>query len=403
MQAFLRLRNTIQNYSWGSRTAIADLLGVGSPSSKPQAELWMGTHPKGPSEVLQDRVWKPLNDLIEESPQQVLGEETARNFDGRLPFLFKILAAERPLSIQAHPNHAQAREGFRRESDQQIPLDAPHRNYRDGNHKPEVICALSEFWALCGFRTAKRIRRYFSEIEHPTCRILSRSLAVGPDRVGLRHFFASLMKLSIEELLPLLDVVQEEIMARFKNSAEAHWIDQLRQRYPRDPGVLSPLFLNLVKLDPGEGLFLPSRLLHAYLGGVGVELMANSDNVLRGGLTDKHVALSELLRVLEFQPFQATVLLPEKDPAGGSFYRTPAREFRLSAVQTTLDKPIRSLSSGSIEIVFCTHGEVQLAVSGQRDQLTLRRGESGVVPASTGTYEVQGEGTLFRAGVPRSD
>ena len=279
------LRNGIRDYSWGSRTAVAELLGRPVPSDRPEAELWIGAHPSLPSAAMIGGEPRPLDGVIGDDPVAALGPAAARRFDNRLPFLLKYLAAAEPLSIQAHPNLDQAREGFDREEQEGIPIDAAHRNYRDRNHKPEITLAITPFWALTRFRRPEQIIRLTRRVESRELAALAAGLA-GRGEAGLKLLFESLMTAPAERQAKIVRAVV--LAARVAVGREDpdpvwQWILQLQEAYPDDVGVACPLLLNLVRLDPGEALFTGPGELHAYLDGVGIELMANSDNVLRGG------------------------------------------------------------------------------------------------------------------------
>ncbi|MBW2026968.1 MAG: mannose-6-phosphate isomerase, class I [Deltaproteobacteria bacterium] len=276
------LRNPIQHYAWGSKTAIPKLLNIPNPERNPMAELWMGAHPKAPSQVCVDGRWISLIDVIASSPESVLGSEVARRFDSQLPFLFKILAAAEPLSIQVHPNKQQAIEGFTKENELGISLDAPYRNYRDDNHKPELLCALTPFEALKGFRPVGEALALMETIAVPELSPLVDGLRNHPDMDGLKRFFRILMKMGKSEQARMVSRVVERAKEKARERRELYWVMELGKKYPGDVGVLSPLFLNLIYLEPGQAMFLPAGELHAYLGGTGLEIMANSDNVLRG-------------------------------------------------------------------------------------------------------------------------
>jgi mannose-6-phosphate isomerase len=395
MNRIVTLNNPILDYSWGSRTAIADLLGQPCPSEGPQAELWMGAHPKASSTLLWENRTISLPELISRYPTEILGPDAAERFKGRLPYLFKVLAAAEPLSIQAHPAREQARQGFERENAQHIPLDAPHRNYRDDNHKPECICALTPFWGLNGFRRIDDMLEYFRRLE-VSC--LDRELAL-LQTGDLKGFFESLMTMG--------DLRKRRVAAEIGDlarTAEAddpvfRWISSLARAHPNDMGILAPIVLNLVCLTPGQAMFLGSGELHAYLEGTGIELMANSDNVLRGGLTPKHVDVPELLRVVNFEQRRIEILEPE--PAGPSERRYPCRaeEFVLSVIDVTEKAPYRSREKRSIEILLCTSGRLRVTEPGQRE-LAVEKGTSLLVPAAAPSYRIEGTGTLYKAAVP---
>jgi mannose-6-phosphate isomerase len=394
------LKNTIQEYAWGSRTAIPELLDQPVPAEKPQAELWMGAHPKAPSQVLSDGIWRSLPEVIQENPAETLGQEVAARFSNKLPFLFKVLAAARPLSIQAHPNKEQAEQGFARENELGVPLDAPQRNYRDDNHKPEIICALTPFCALNGFRKLEEALRLLEKIRVPGLAEIVSFLRSHPNRDGLKKFFNHLMTTDRGK--------QRKIVEQAVNSAEQQtneepvwtWMIKLNEEYPGDMGVLSPLFLNLVRLKPQQAMYLPAGELHGYLEGVGIELMANSDNVLRGGLTPKHIDVQELLTVLNFTDGDLNILGPENLAFGEAIYSTEAEEFVLSVMRLNKGAPFSSPRNRSVEIMICTEGEVSVTDLSAGDITRLTRGISIIVPAAVEQYRIEGEATLYKATVP---
>lgn len=378
----LRLKNPVQPYAWGSPTAIPALLGV-EPTGAPQAELWLGAHPSAPSEVVGDG---GLDAVIARAPAALLGDAVVTRFGPGLPFLLKVLAAAQPLSLQAHPSLAQAQAGFAREDAAQVPRAAAHRNYKDANHKPELICALGPFHALCGFRRVADSVALF--------RALGLPLADRLERDGLEATFAHVMTRSEAERKALAASVAEACAARAPGGFEAEcaWGVKLAKQYPGDVGLVGALLLNLVTLQDGEALYLPAGNLHAYLEGVGVELMANSDNVLRGGLTPKHVDVPELLSVLSFEDGPAKVLTPVGAPE--AVYETPAPEFRLSRIDVV--RPV-TLPRRGPEVLLVTRGDVEVACGGE--VLDLAQGESVFVGADEGALELDGEGRVFRATV----
>ncbi|MFY0576360.1 mannose-6-phosphate isomerase, class I [Cystobacter fuscus] len=392
------LDNVIQPYAWGSRTALAELLGQPAPSATTQAELWMGAHPGGPSRVGRDGASRTLLELIRSAPERELGEGVTRRFGAELPFLFKVLAAETPLSLQTHPSLAQAREGFARENAQAIPLSAPHRNYKDANHKPELTCALTPFEALCGFRRVDEMLALFDALGVAALEPLLAPLRASPDARGVSRLFEALMTFPSERRASLVAGVVDACAAGLVRPGPFHaeWRQAVRlgSLYPGDPGVVAALMLNLVRLRPGEAIYLPAGNLHAYLGGVAVELMANSDNVLRGGCTPKHVDVPELLRVLDFRcgPVDVLVALARED--GEAVYPTPSEEFRLSRFQLRPGAVSRPARRGP-EILLCAEGSARLSLPGET--LALPRGASVFVSAADGAYSLEGEGLVFRA------
>ena len=351
-----KLKNIIQDYPWGSRAYLQEL--TGNRSEGPLAELWMGTHPRGESEVLTgEGEPKKLSSLLE----------------GGLPFLFKLLAAGEPLSIQAHPDKKQAEEGFAGENARGIPPDSPSRNYKDDNHKPEIICALTPFWAMKGFRSPEKIKELFSP--WLPCEALEILFPGGIRDSGkkLEIFFQSLMTLGE----PLKGRVINAAVSWCGNRNEdyARWALKLHKKYPGDIAALAPLYLNTFQLQPGEALFLDAGELHAYLEGFGVELMANSDNVLRGGLTSKHVDIPELMKTLVFGSSDPKILHPKQQADGTGLYETGSEEFRLIAVKLTHDNSEVVLKEEySDSILIAIAGTV--TVSEGSVNLNLEKGES---------------------------
>ncbi|RMH76263.1 MAG: mannose-6-phosphate isomerase, class I, partial [Actinomyces sp.] len=309
------LDGVVRHYDWGSPEAIPRLCGL-APDGRPWAELWLGAHPSAPAAVGPGRT--PLDRLVAADPQGQLGPVVAERF-GTLPFLLKVLAAARPLSLQAHPTLDQARRGFAREEAAGIPVDAPHRSYRDRSHKPELICALTTFDALCGFRHPVRTLALLDELATGALDPVRAALADSPDAVGLSRVLRHLLELDAAEAATLVESVVAACAAADGSefARERRTALRLAELYPGDAGVVTSLLLNRVTLRPGQALFLGAGNLHAYLGGVGVEIMANSDNVLRGGLTTKHVDVPALLEVVDTSPLEPEVQ-GSGDAAGGA-------------------------------------------------------------------------------------
>ncbi len=392
-----RLKNPVKRYAWGSPTLLPEFLGLRNPGGGPWAELWMGAHPSDPSLVETPDGPVPLGDFVAGDPAAVLGKAPSEKFSGGLPFLFKVLAADSPLSIQCHPDLARAKAGFAKENERGLAPYAPERNYRDGNHKPEILAALTPFDALRGFRGEEEILRFFSSFP-PALRSLAES-AIAPGSAGLRPFFARLLGLPRREAGDLIEAALDA--RRDSVLPEDAWFRRLAALHPGDPGCFAPFYLNLVRLAPGEALFLGPGELHAYLGGLAVELMANSDNVLRGGLTSKRVDLGELLEVAVFSPAPPEILtagtMPLGKGCGERSYPVRAAEFRLSAVVCEGNSSA-ALETESAEILLAVEGCAALRTD--RCGLELKKGESVFVPASVGRIEMEGTFTLFRAGIP---
>ncbi|MFI6022577.1 mannose-6-phosphate isomerase, class I [Streptomyces sp. NPDC051287] len=379
-----RLDNTVRPYAWGSPTAIPKLLGV-EPSGEPQAEMWMGAHPGAPSRTGRGT----LVEVIDADPKAELGEAAVARFGPRLPFLLKILAAGAPLSLQVHPDLEQAREGYEDEERRGIPVDAPDRNYKDANHKPELICALTEFDGLCGFRTPERAAGLLEALGVDSLKPYVDLLRAQPEEAALREVLTAVLTADREEMA---HTVAEAAAACARLGGDHAPYAGLAHHYPGDPGVIAAMLLNHVRLQPGEALFLGAGIPHAYLAGLGVEIMANSDNVLRCGLTPKHVDVPELLRVVRFEAGDPGVLRPEAAPDGEEVYETPIDEFRLSRYVLPAGTTARDLTLPTPQILLCTAGAVR---AGEED---LTPGQSVFVPAGEKT-EVSGAGTVFRATV----
>ncbi|MGW3726451.1 mannose-6-phosphate isomerase, class I [Streptomyces sp. NPDC000851] len=379
-----RLDNTIRPYAWGSTTAIPQLLGV-EPTGEPQAEMWMGAHPGAPSRT--DR--GTLVDVIAADPERELGAAAVAKFGPTLPFLLKILAAGAPLSLQVHPNLEQAREGYADEERRGIPVDAPHRNYKDANHKPELICALTEFDGLCGFRDPNEAAELLDGLGVDSLKPYVDLLHAHPEDAALREVLTAVLTADREEMART--VAEATAACSRLGGAYAPYAD-LAHHYPGDPGVIAAMLLNHVRLQPGEALYLGAGIPHAYLDGLGVEIMANSDNVLRCGLTPKHVDVPELLRIVRFEPSDPGVLRPEASPDGEEVYETPIDEFRLSRYVLPAGGAAHDLTRATPQILLCTAGTVR---AGEHE---LTPGRSVFVPAGE-KAEVSGAGTVFRATV----
>jgi mannose-6-phosphate isomerase len=368
----------------------------------------MGAHPAAQSVVVRYGVRAGLADVIASAPRSEIGEDSLARFGPRLPFLVKVLAASAPLSLQAHPDAARARAGFDEEQRRGVPLSATHRNYKDSSHKPELIVALGPFEALCGFRDVHETIRLFDEIALPELEPVLAPLRASKDDVGLAHTFSSLMTLPKAEAAAIVTRLAEASASRGPSTSafpnEHAWCVRLASLYPGDVGVIGALLMNLVHLEAGEGLYLGAGQLHAYLDGVGVEIMASSDNVLRGGLTPKHVDVQELMHVLTFTDGPARRLQAQPIDAAERHWETPAPEFQLSTLEITADAPVPRDVHGP-EILLCTRGRVRILPEDGSSTVTLSPGAGAFVPASTGRYVVtcsdehSGVACLYRARV----
>nr|WP_299034518.1 mannose-6-phosphate isomerase, class I [uncultured Pseudokineococcus sp.] len=437
------MTGVVRDYAWGSRTALPELLGLAADGG-PQAELWLGAHPGAPATAGEE----PLDALVARDAGGVLGARVRERFGDRLPFLLKVLAAEAPLSLQVHPDEQQAREGFAREEDGGVPLDAPHRRYKDSHHKPEMLVALTPFEALCGFRDPSVAAAALRRMDVPSAgRLLELLEGEDPER-SLREVVSYLLSGSDEVAALVEDVsaacaddvatdVEEdgdpdgahggpaplpdemgpgedgtgpgdggtapEPMAEAAPGSVDGAVDpdrrtvaELSAHHPGDPGVLVALLLHRVRLEPGEAVWLPAGNVHAYLSGTGVELMAASDNVLRGGLTAKHVDVEELQRVLDPRPAP----VPRVEPSGGDgvlTWRPGPDEVELWRLAPEGGRTLEGPPDGP-RVVLCTQGRVELA--GRDGSLRLQRGGSALVRDDDGPLRVSGDGVAWVAAVP---
>jgi mannose-6-phosphate isomerase len=409
-----RLTNTVRPYSWGSLTAIPALLGT-PPTGEPQAELWMGAHPGAPSTLDRGDGPRPLDAVIAADPEGELGAPVVQRFGPALPFLLKLLAAGEPLSVQVHPDLDQARAGFAAEEARGVPLGAPERNYKDANHKPELICALDDFTGLCGFRAPADTALLLESLAVPALTPLVDILRSKPEPEALREALTTVLTdapgtvadtvLATTEALEraAADPARLGLPTALASSLSSY--AAVGRTFPGDPGVIAALLLNFVRLKPGEALYLGAGVPHAYLSGLGVEILANSDNVVRCGLTPKHVDVPELLRIVDFRSADPGVLHPVPVPGsdGEEFYSTPTDEFRLSRYTLGGTAPgSRRIPGAAPQILLCTEGTAVLT-DADDSSVTLRRGESAYVSASAVNLRLttadSDPSTVFRATV----
>ncbi|MFQ2174093.1 mannose-6-phosphate isomerase, class I [Aeromonas rivipollensis] len=391
LPSFLLMQNPIQGYDWGSHDALTTLFGIPNPAGKPQAELWMGAHPNGCSEVTLAGDVQKLSTLIERAPAAVLGDATVARF-GSLPFLFKVLCAEKALSIQVHPSKAQAEAGFAKEEAAGISPKAANRNYKDPNHKPELVFALTPYQAMNGFRAIPAILALFDAMALPALAELTAALRQSQDEAGLQHFFHQMLILDGARKEAALTGLLAYAAARQDDETFA-LITSLAAQYPGDVGLFSPLLLNVVTLKPGQAMYLDACTPHAYVRGTGLEIMANSDNVLRAGLTPKYIDVAELLdctRCLP-KPDDQILLTPHLEGAVQHF-EVPVPDFTFSVYPAGE----HALTTASAEILFAIDGTVTLQQGEQ--SLRLEKGQSAFVPATTGSYQLLAEGRVARAG-----
>jgi mannose-6-phosphate isomerase len=343
-----------------------------------------------------------LDTLIASDSLAALGEDVVARFGSSLPYLLKVIAAETPLSLQVHPHVTRAQAGFEDEDAAGVPRDAPHRNYKDRNHKPELIYALSQFEALCGFRAPRRAAELFAGLDARLAKELHGVLAAQPNVDGIRTVFTQLLQ---PRTRPAVDEVQEvasACAARLAAGSTSPRADRtvvmLAEAYPGDPGVVTSLLLNPVTLQPGEAMFIPAGGMHAYLHGLGIEIMASSDNVLRAGLTPKHVDVAELLRNVDYVAAPPIRIAPETFHGATKVFYAPVDDFELSVTEIA-DEATHPLPGRGPRILLCLGGTMTVSSTGH-GELTLRKGEAAFAPASDGPLDVRGAGTLIQADVP---
>ncbi|WP_448003868.1 mannose-6-phosphate isomerase, class I [Agromyces bauzanensis] len=407
---FVAIDNTPRDYAWGSTSAIAEFRGL-PPSGTPEAELWLGAHPGSPAKIVGEASvgHADLAAWIAAEPERALGPELAAR-GASLPFLLKLLAAAEPLSLQAHPTTEQARAGFAREEADGVPIDAYDRNYRDQHHKPELIVALSEtFDALSGFRPLEEVRGVLEVLR------TADAASASPEPGAL-----DLLEAHLTGADPLRDTVEWLLRdGRGGDTGEASWVvervtalatsdearrspyalsfetvSSLTETYPGDPGIVISLLLNRVRLRRGEALYLAAGNIHAYLDGLGIELMAASDNVLRGGLTPKHIDVTELLDVLDFTPIDAPRLQPEPVGQGVVAFRPAVPDFVLYRVDAATDGTRVSLNGPAIALA-----EGTATMVGEMSSIALVRGSAVYVTPDEGTLAFTGDGVAWVATV----
>lgn len=397
MKGFIELKNIIKNYDWGTEDFIPKLLDIPNPEQAPFAELWMGTHSQGESCSVEDGL--PLKAAIQKDSAFFLGDAFSEK-SGELPFLFKVLSAKNSLSIQAHPNKAQAEAGFDYENKEGIALNAFERNYKDDNHKPEILCALTDFTAMCGFRPVQEIKKLLKIFSCHLTNDLGLLLSEN-NKSSLKEFYA--LNYAVEKSSASLrdHIVKNLGKIKEKNpSYKKVWelIEDFSERFPLDMAVISPLYLNIIELKPGEAIFLPAGILHAYVKGSGLELMSASDNVLRAGLTGKYIDKLELLRILRFESFLPQLLLPPKaeKSSGADFYsyKTPVSDFKLSCLHNfSGELPVK----GPL-IIIVIQGVLTFTF-GQNDKSTLEKGKSAFIAAGLTGVLLNGTYTAYIAGL----
>jgi mannose-6-phosphate isomerase len=387
-----QLIGKVQHYAWGGKEFIPSLLGISNTEGQPFAEYWMGVHTLAPSVVrITDNAFTGLHDLIRSEPRRYLGEKVAAHFRD-LPFLLKILDVKEMLSIQVHPSREEAQKGFDIENAAGVPADAPHRNYRDNNHKPEMMLALGDFWLLHGFRKEEDLLIMLERVGE-----LSALIPLFEDK-GYKGLYQYVMELPQEGVNKLLQPLAARILplysaGEFSRNDPDFWAARAMITYPDnfDCGIFSIYFFNLVHLKAGEAIFQGAGLPHAYLEGQNVELMSNSDNVLRGGLTPKHVDVPELMKHTSFKAVIPEILVPGKD-SGEHRLEFPVRDFGLTIATVNSESQYRFRSEGP-EILLVLEG------SGSIGEKKAVKGSSFFITPGE-DVACEGDFKLVRAWVP---
>ena len=370
-----RLEPARQQYAWGSTAAIPALLGVADDGA-PWAEAWYGSHPAGPARVAGGDV---LSTLIEAEPERLLGEDIIWRFGRRLPFLLKLIAPEQPLSLQVHPSQAQAAEGYALEEEAGIALDHPSRNYKDTNHKPEMVLALTRFQAVAGFRAPRRAVEVLAGLDSVLARRMRRTLRLNPTRYGIRQVFSDVVSASTRPTPEEISDLVAEIAARFEaGTSPSLRVDsnvlKMAVTFPGDPGIAAALLLNPVTLQPGEALFVPAGSVHAYISGLGVEVMASSDNVLRAGLTAKHIDVPEMLACVDYVAAPPVRPAPEYLSRATRAYYAPVDDFELMVTTVVAADGRLPVPGRGPRILLAVEGAMTLVT--QADTQTLAQGEA---------------------------
>lgn len=393
----LRLSGAVKDYAWGSTSAISDFTGIDFGGRR-VAELWFGAH-NGTQALAGGR---PLAEVIAADPIGILGEDVSARFDGQLPFLLKLIAPEQPLSLQVHPGKELAESGFQAEEEAGIPLYSPRRNYRDRNHKPEMIFALTRFEAFAGFRAPRRAIEVLENLNAPLAREMREILRANPGYRGLRAVARKLLAPLDEERQTQIEAVITACQDRLdRGTSPSLRVDRqavaLARTYPSDPGAVLSLLLNPVTLRSGEALFIPTGAVHAYVSGLGIEVMSSSDNVLRAGLTPKHIDAGEALRCMDFHGAPPVRIAPEMNGRGTGIYYAPVDDFELSVSEITGEEWIPIPGRGP-RILLGISGDLEVGIGGSIE--TICTGEAIFIAAAEGAVRSRGNGKLAQAGVP---
>ncbi|WP_039046406.1 mannose-6-phosphate isomerase, class I [Plesiomonas shigelloides] len=389
---FFIMDNVVKNYSWGSKHSLTELFGIENNSCEPQAELWMGAHENGCSSIEIDKGEKVLlSDFISDSPDEILSQRVSATFSN-LPFLFKVLAADCALSIQVHPSKKEAEDGYEKEVAMGRPISAINRNYKDANHKPELVYALTPYKAMNGFREYDEIERLLTCVDSPLIETLVNKFSSNKTSSGLKELFKQVVSLAGKDLS---FVIEKLLFAagKYKDKLAFQTVLELHSQYGNDVGLFSPLMLNVINLEPGQAMFLSPRTPHAYIKGTGLEVMANSDNVLRAGLTNKHIDIEELVKCTEFSPKDFdSLILPGEVIAGEIAYSNLVDDFSLSVYFSPKEK---ENIVGSAEIILSLDSDV-LLMHPSGESLKVKKGQSVFIPAYAKKYYLLSMGRVAR-------
>jgi mannose-6-phosphate isomerase len=397
--AIYKLKGTIRNYDWGGTDFLSELLSYPNEFKRPMAEYWLGTHPIGPSVLVTKKGDIQLNKFIERRPDVTLGKTVAKKF-GRLPYLLKLLDVRDMLSIQVHPSKHIAEVEFAKENKHAIPLEAPHRNYKDDNHKPELVVALNDFWLLHGFKPVGKLKTTLQAVPEfqPLLNIF--------DDTGYDQLYKTVMEMPQASVNKILQPVLDRVIPLYQNGQlkkldEDFWTARAALTFNQDDkidrGIFSIYFFNLLRLQHGEGIFQDAGVPHAYLEGQNVEIMANSDNVLRGGLTTKHVDVKELMKNIRFAETIPQILHPQRIN-GEEIYRTAAPDFKLSRFELKKNNDSSFLTATG-EILLTIDGKI--LIRSDDEELELGRGEAAFLISHRQIFlRPLSDVDLFRASVP---
>ncbi|TDE96129.1 mannose-6-phosphate isomerase, class I [Occultella glacieicola] len=392
------LTGSPRDYAWGSPTVIPEFLGA-SATDRPVAELWFGAHPSAPSVLADDG---ELRTHLAGDPSRILGLDIVARFGPTLPYLLKVIAPVRPLSLQVHPDLNQAQAGHARE--QAAGVDPLLRTYADANHKPELVYALTDFEAVSGFRAPRRAAELLKGLDTPLAEVMRGHLQASPTASGVREAFTHLLVHGSDGATSAVEETAAACVARLGDGRSPSErtdtiVANLSAAYPGDPGSVAALLLNPVTLHPGEAMFVPAGGVHAYLSGFAVELMANSDNVLRAGLTPKRVDIPEVLATIDWVAAPPIRIAPEMFDECTGVYYAPVDDFELSVA--TLDGEHRRRIPGrGPRLLLCLDGEVAVTSDVDPAGLTVTRGQCVFVAADEGAVRLSGTGRLAQAGVP---